>query len=767
VACRAFTRLCLATSALTALTPFAAAQTVVLEEVTVTATREEVPQSRAPAAVTVLTREKLESAPQGQGRIGDALATTPGLFLRGSAFDGNRPGNSVGTINMRGVPGAARTLFLIDGVPANSPLAGTLDYALLPISGLDRIEVAPGPFSSLYGSQALGGVINLITIPPSKREIYASGAFGAGDARSGRVTLSYRDRFDSGLGVAFDGAATHSSGFRDEGATTTSSQATAPAGKTVTPVSGVATVPTSTGGASYLLGDRGPRPWWTGNVGLKLYYDVSADTRLSAGLSYAESRNGYGDPRSTALDASGNPVYNGWISYPVKGATRYSNLNSGTNPFLNFVPGGESQTRAFLRGETRIEDIRIKADVSHAFVNAWFLSPTAASALTPAATGFAYAGFGTYTPGPAHRVLATLQAERPLTPWDTLIVGVQAQRDWFDRDVEDVGNYKDVDSRTGAISTHSQGWANTLSAFAQNKTDFGDRLSLYLGLRYDDWTTAGSTWQKATAAQASLPAFTRAYPQREASALSPKASLVYLPTDDITLRASIGRAFRTPDLLQLYTRSQTTLTSSTDAAPNLKPERSTSWEVGGDWRLPAFGAQLRATYYENDLTDFIYTQAVSSSQNLRTNAGAATVRGMEFGLEQNVLESWSVYGNFTRNVSRMTANSAVPADIGKRLTFTPEWMANFGVAYADGPIKAAFGGRYVSKVYADDQNRDTATGVFGAYDPYLVFDAKASYAFKDQGLTVSLIGKNLADRRYYEFYLQPGRTIWAEVAYRY
>jgi outer membrane receptor protein involved in Fe transport len=53
------------------------------------------------------------------------------------------------------------------------------------------------------------------------------------------------------------------------------------------------------------------------------------------------------------------------------------------------------------------------------------------------------------------------------------------------------------------------------------------------------------------------------------------------------------------------------------------------------------------------------------------------------------------------------------------------------------------------------------------YDPYLVFDAKASYEFKDHGLTVSLNGRNLTDLRYYAYYLQPGRMVWAEVAYRY
>jgi len=735
-----------------------------LGEITVTATRDEVPQNRAPAAVTVIKRDKLENGVQG--RIGEALSDVPGVYMRGSAFDGNRPGNSVGTINMRGIPGAARTLFLVDGIPFNSPLAGTVDYSLLPLIGLDRIEVVPGPFSSLYGSQALGGVINLITAPPTKREYSASVAYGAGSAQSERVTGSFRDHFDNGVGIAVYGAFTNSSGFRDETATTTSSQTTAPVGQTAIPVTGVTTTPTSTGGTAFVLGDRGERPWWTGNTGLRLYYDVSADTRLAAGVSYAQSYNGYGDPRSTITNAAGTPIYNGWIKFTDGTTTRYSNLNGSTNPFLNFVPGGEQQTQTYVRGETRVEDIKVKADISYTYTNAWFLSPTTKSTLTPTANGIVFAGGGTYTPGPSNRLLATLQGERALNSWNTLIVGVQGQRDWFGRNVEDASNFKDVDSLTGAISYHSDGWANTYSAFAQNKSDFGDKISLYLGARYDDWSTAGSTWQKATAVQSTLPSFSTSYGNRDAAAFSPKASLVVLPIEDITLRASVGKAFRTPDLLQLYSRSQTTLTSYTDASPNLKPERVTSWETGGEWRVPGTGTKLRATYFENYLTDFIYTQVVSSSLSLRTNAGAAVVTGVEAGFDQTLAEHWTLYGNVTRNFSRMTENTAVPADIGKKLPFTPDWMSNFGLTYADGPITGSVNGRYVSKVFADDQNRDIATGVFGMYDPYILLDAKVSYEFKE-GIKFSITGKNLTDRRYYEYYLQPGRTIWAELSYRY
>lgn len=100
-------------------------------------TRDEVPRSRTPAAVTVINRDKLESGVQR--RIAEALSDVPGVCMRGSAFDGNRPGNSVGTINMRGIPGAARTLFLVDGIPFNSPLASLT--RLFDLNVLMRVRV--------------------------------------------------------------------------------------------------------------------------------------------------------------------------------------------------------------------------------------------------------------------------------------------------------------------------------------------------------------------------------------------------------------------------------------------------------------------------------------------------------------------------------------------------------------------------------------------------------------------------------------------------
>lgn len=322
-------------------------------------TRTLVSQSRAPAAVTVLTGERIA---QGiPGRVGEALKTTPGIYMRGSTFDLTRPGNSVGALTMRGIPGSTRTMVIVDGVPLNSPFAGTIDYSIIPSTGLDRIEVVPGAFSSLYGTSAMGGVVNIISKAPTKREGgvtasvggFATGSDVSGNALTERLSAYYRDILPGGLGVALNFSGTNSSGYADEFATKAATT-TNPGANPVVPVCCVTTIPTSTGGSTILLGNRGVRPWDTMNARGQFYYDVDANTHFTAGTFFGRSYNGYGAPESDARNALGFGVYNGWIAFRDQyGAFRRVNFNDGTaNPFLTFSPTGEWTSRSFARGET-------------------------------------------------------------------------------------------------------------------------------------------------------------------------------------------------------------------------------------------------------------------------------------------------------------------------------------------------------------------------------------------------------------------------------
>jgi outer membrane receptor for ferrienterochelin and colicins len=129
-----------------------------LDPVVVTAAGVETSILNAPASVTVIPGEEI--ANQSFVDLTDALRNVPGVAIAGSA-DGEN-------IFIRGLP-SEYTLILIDGKRLNSRAArtnasgGVDQYFMPPASAIDRIEIVRGPMSALYGSDAMGGVINIIT----------------------------------------------------------------------------------------------------------------------------------------------------------------------------------------------------------------------------------------------------------------------------------------------------------------------------------------------------------------------------------------------------------------------------------------------------------------------------------------------------------------------------------------------------------------------------------------------------------------------------
>lgn len=133
-------------------------KSTVLEQIVVTASGFEQNVKDAPASITVVTSEELE---KGSFRdLTDALREVQGVAVTGIAKERD--------IYIRGLPGSY-TLILVDGKRQNTREARTNGNAgfeqsfIPPVAAIDRIEVVRGPMSSLYGSDAMGGVINVIT----------------------------------------------------------------------------------------------------------------------------------------------------------------------------------------------------------------------------------------------------------------------------------------------------------------------------------------------------------------------------------------------------------------------------------------------------------------------------------------------------------------------------------------------------------------------------------------------------------------------------
>ncbi|HWY49977.1 MAG TPA: TonB-dependent receptor [Chthoniobacterales bacterium] len=125
------------------------------EPVVVSATRSDIPLDQSPASVSVIDSEDIDH--KQIERVSDALREVPGLAVVQTGTPGQ-----LTSVFMRGLPSQDMQV-LLDGIPINQGLAGQFDFANLTTDNIDRIEVARGPQSTIYGPHALAGVVQIFT----------------------------------------------------------------------------------------------------------------------------------------------------------------------------------------------------------------------------------------------------------------------------------------------------------------------------------------------------------------------------------------------------------------------------------------------------------------------------------------------------------------------------------------------------------------------------------------------------------------------------
>jgi outer membrane receptor protein involved in Fe transport len=179
------------------------------ESITVTPARAEIRLSDAPASVSVLDSQDISNA--AAQTLDDLLRQVPGfsIFRRSSSIVANPTTQGV-SLRGAGASGASRTLVLTDGVPLNDAFGGWVYWDRVARASIDRIELVRGGSSDLYGSDALSGVINLLTRPPSRAVIDAEAGYGTRD--TGDVTFFAGERW-KGFGFAVSGDALWTDGY--------------------------------------------------------------------------------------------------------------------------------------------------------------------------------------------------------------------------------------------------------------------------------------------------------------------------------------------------------------------------------------------------------------------------------------------------------------------------------------------------------------------------------------------------------------------------
>src|SRR5436190_15098571 len=160
-----------------------------------TATREAKPVPSLRDAV-VITREDIEGSDALS--LGEVLERRAGIQVRATGGPGQPQG-----LFVRGA-GTAQTRVLVDGLRVSSATVGTTSIENIPLELIERIEVVKGPLSSLYGSDAIGGVVQIFTRGRGVPHFFGSAAYGTdndGRLSAGLVAIDERSRLSIAAGA--------------------------------------------------------------------------------------------------------------------------------------------------------------------------------------------------------------------------------------------------------------------------------------------------------------------------------------------------------------------------------------------------------------------------------------------------------------------------------------------------------------------------------------------------------------------------------------
>ena len=696
-----------------------------LEQIVVTATRTEKEVSQAPASTSVVTRKDIEQreimAPD------QAVNTLPGVFdTRGKGLT-----DTLSSINLRGMPGQSRTLVLLDGMPLNNAYTGNVQFGGLAPEDIRQMEVIRGPFSSLYGGYAMGGVVNILTKMPEKEEVTISGTYGSNDYW--RAYTSVGDKYANKLSIFFSTGYQATRGYP----TDFNEQASKPTAG----ITGWSQTVSNLGATRYLIGDKGNNSWWDQDITAKVAYDLTPASRLSFAYYKTTYEYNYGNPNSYLFNSAGANVFN------------YGSVGQAS-----FVGApGRMNTDTYKTGyETELGDIKTKVQMGMMKQGEnWYITPGSSTATQLSG------GPGTLSSSPSTSYFGDIQATKPVFDRHILTVGGSYRYDWEGTTEWNLTSWRDEYTKK-SILDQSGGRDTTYALFAQDEIKIAKPLTAYLGAREDWWRVFDGF-----ANTVGAPGYPQHFSSNTANYFSPKGALVYTPFEsgNTVFRGSVGQAFRPPSLYNLFRTWRSVSGVTYNSNPFLKPETTTSWEIGGEQKVWK-GGVFKATYFENYVNDLIYQYNVNPTTVNSVNVGKANIKGYELALEQK-FDNWlHLFANYTHNDATLVRDAVNPAAVGCQLAQVPAEMFNAGGDFTYKSFSGSLIGRYVSKRFGQDVNSDRFNGVYGSYDAFFTADAKLSYQVTSYA-SVSLAMNNIFDKNYFVYYQAPGRQWFGTVTVRF
>lgn len=715
---------------------------LMLDEIVVTATKSNKSILNAPVNVSVVKSEDIEQSTAIT--VDEAIQYMPGSFhWKRTGMTEPHP-----FILMRGFRSSSRNLALIDGMTLNYPPYQSINWMSVPLLIVDRIEQARGPFSSLYGGSAMGGVTNIISKTPEKKEVKVKASYGSNQSMVAQ--LGYGDKFADkySLMLAYEGRKTD--GYPSRFPTKAGSS-----GSAGTPVSGWdMTRDVKDTKNLYILGDRGDENNEENLFYAKFGVDLTPRSNLNFSINHYEKDFERGDYNSWLRDTSGNIVDTGTVNILGQDTT----VSPGT-----FLMGTGNSSR---------RQTRYIARYTNTFTNGFSLEAMAGLTDTPksisntpttSATNSGGEGRISETESKAYvgEVKGTVNfGERQL-----ITAGISFEKNSSENTYHSLSNWKDTDSKTDfqrASGGETQNWG----VYLQDEIQLHEQVTAYVGGRFDYYKVSDG-FVTLTDPEYSV---TR-YESNSESQFSPKLSLHYRPFEATVLRGSVGTSFRGPLISELYKKTFHNPNIWMYGNPELEPEKATSWEMGVVQSLFNRKSHISMTYFESYVDDLINSVPIAydpvsgtATETQSQNIGKAEIKGIEVEAQHRFTPYLSAFANFTWTEAITKEHPTNKQYEGKQLTLIPEYMCNLGLKFSMNRFDASANAKYRSKIYGRSDNLDVAENVPRAYDEIWMLDLKVGYTFNEH-LKVSLAVNDLFDENPYYNYLSPGRTFLGTVEF--
>jgi vitamin B12 transporter len=507
-----------------------------MKEVVVTATRDEVPIEQVGSSITVVTAKEIEL--QQKQTVADVLRMVPGLDVVRSGGAGQTV-----SIFMRGAD-SRHTLVLIDGVELNDPstTGGEYYFGFLTKDNIERIEVLRGPQSTLYGSHAIGGVINIITKRGSGRPTGFVSAEGGSlyTARESAGISGSTDLVNYSLSLSrLDSSGISAAASRD--------------------------------------GNREADGYQNTAVAARLGITPTQNSDIDMSLRYTKTRNEADNGGGAGADDPNRVMRNEELQFRTQGT------------LLLFNDLWEQKLGVSINDLTRSDDNDRDADHPLDFQRSEYQGQT---------------------------VKFDWQHILRLHKSNTLLVGAETKE-------EKAQSRLYLESSFGPYTNNwAEQSARTNGLYLQDQLNLWDNWFSTAGVRLDDHDRFGS---KATYR------FTTAYLFKQT---------------DTRLKGSYGTGFKAPSLYQLF--------DPANGNANLKPEKSTGWDVGIEQVLLNRQIQLGATYFRNDYEQLIDWELVDPVWyiGMYKNVAKTSSKGVELTASYQPIDSLVLRAGYTYNLAR-------------------------------------------------------------------------------------------------------------------